>query len=165
MEIISPFCVHNVLTSCKEMSMSAEFAGIERRLDELSERLARLQPLRDKARVEFDGDPYLRDIVERNLEVAAQCCLDICHRIISLEGVRKPVDYYDAILSMGELGVLPPEFARHLAPLAGFRNILVHEYLLVDWDEVYRILHHLEDLERFGELARQWLRQRKQGAG
>jgi uncharacterized protein YutE (UPF0331/DUF86 family) len=140
--------------------MSTEFTGIERRLDELSERLARLQPLRDKTRIEFDRDPYLRDIVERNLEIAAQCCIDISHRIISLEGARKPVDYYDAILSMGELGVLPPEFARHLAPLAGFRNILVHEYLSVDWDEVYRVLHRLEDLDRFAELARHWLRQR-----
>ena len=55
------------------MSMTVEFSGIERRLDELSERLARLHPFLDKARPEFDGDPYLRDIVERNLEVAAQC--------------------------------------------------------------------------------------------
>jgi hypothetical protein len=39
-------------------------------LDELSERVARLQPLRDRARSDFDGDPYLRDIVERNLEVS-----------------------------------------------------------------------------------------------
>ncbi|MBM4430746.1 MAG: DUF86 domain-containing protein, partial [Chloroflexi bacterium] len=114
--------------------MFTEFSGIERRLDELGERLARLQPLMDKARGDFDQDPYLRDITERNLEVAAQCCLDICHRIISLEGARKPVDYYDAILRMGELGVLPPEFARQLAPLAGFRNLLVHEYLLLDWN-------------------------------
>jgi len=126
-------------------------------LDELSERLARLQPLRDKARSDFDQDPYLRDIVERNLEMAAQCCIDISHRIISLEGAHKPVDYYDALLRMGELGVLPAGFARHLAPLAGFRNILVHEYLAIDWDEVYGALHRLEDLERFAESVRRWL--------
>jgi hypothetical protein len=48
--------------------MSTEFSGIERRLDELSDRLARLQPLTDKARGDFDEDPYLRDITERNLE-------------------------------------------------------------------------------------------------
>ncbi len=86
--------------------MSTEFSGIERRLDELSDRLARLEPLTDKTRAEFEGDPYLRDIVERNLEIAAQCCLDIAHRIISLERARKPVDYYDAILRLGELEVL-----------------------------------------------------------
>ena len=134
-------------------------------MDELSERLSRLQPLRGRTRAEFNQDPYLRDIVERNLEIAAQCCIDISHRIISLEGARKPTDYYDAILSMGELGVLPAEFARYLAPLAGFRNILVHEYVRVDWDEVYRYLEKLEDLARFAELVRHWLRQRRAGAG
>jgi uncharacterized protein YutE (UPF0331/DUF86 family) len=92
--------------------MAAEFSGIEQRLDELSERLARLQPLQEKRRSEFDLDPYLRDIVERNLEVAAQCCIDICHRIIALENARKPVDYYEAILILGELEILPPGFAQ-----------------------------------------------------
>ena len=140
--------------------MSTEFSGIERRLDELSDRLARLQPLAGRARSDFDEGPYLRDIVERNLEVAAQCCLDICHRIISLEGARKPVDYYDAILRMAEVAVLPGEFAARLAPLAGFRNILVCEYLVVDWDEVHRNLGQLEDLERFAELVRLWLQKR-----
>ena len=77
-----------------------------------------------------------------------------------MEGAQKPVDYYDAILRMGELGVVPPGFARALAPLAGFRNILVHEYLAVDWDEVYRMLHRVQDLERFGELVRSWLTRR-----
>jgi uncharacterized protein YutE (UPF0331/DUF86 family) len=65
--------------------MSTEFNGIERRLDELSERLARLEPLKNRSRAEFDQIAYLRDIVERNLEVAVQCCLDICHRIIARE--------------------------------------------------------------------------------
>lgn len=89
--------------------------------------------------------------------MAAQCCIDISHRIISLEGAQKPVDYYDALLRMGELGVLPTGFARHLAPLAGFRNILVHEYLAIDWDEVYGALRRLKDLERFAESVRRWL--------
>jgi len=137
--------------------MSVEFAGIERRLDELNERLARLEPLRDRPKADFDSEPYLRDIVERNLEVAAQCCIDICHRIIVLEGAQKPRDYREAILRMGELGVLPVDFAQRLAPIAGFRNVLVHEYLAVDWDEVYSNLTNLEDLLRFAALVRKWL--------
>lgn len=125
--------------------------------------MARLEPLREKARAEFDGDAYLRDIVERNLEVAIQCCLDISHRIIALEKAQKPGDYYGAILLMGELGVLPPDFALQLAPIAGFRNILVHQYLSVDWDEVHRHLQRLDDLVRFAELVRDWLRKRNAG--
>jgi uncharacterized protein YutE (UPF0331/DUF86 family) len=122
--------------------------------------LARLEPLKTKSKAEFDADPYLRDIAERNLEVAAQCVLDISHRLISLAGGPRPRDYYEAILHLGELGVLPPDFAAQLAPLAGFRNILVHEYLEVDWQEVYRNLQQIIDLSKFAELVREWLRQK-----
>jgi hypothetical protein len=44
---------------CKETDMPAEFSDLERRLGELSERLARLQPLSEKPRNAFDQDPYL----------------------------------------------------------------------------------------------------------
>jgi uncharacterized protein YutE (UPF0331/DUF86 family) len=144
--------------------MNVEFNGIERRLDELSERLARLAPLRDRPRTDFSSDAYLRDIVARNLEVAAQCCIDICHRIIAIEGVQKPRDDREAILRMGELGVLPPDFAGQLAPIAGFRNILIHQYLALDWDEVYDNLRKLDDLSRFAALVRAWLADRPQAA-
>ena len=65
----------------------------------------------------------------------------------------------EAILRLGELGVLPPDFATHLAPLAGFRNILVHEYLEIDWQEVYRNLQQMGDLAQFASMVREWLRQ------
>jgi uncharacterized protein YutE (UPF0331/DUF86 family) len=114
-----------------------------------------------RTRAEFEADAYLRDIVERNLEVAAQICINISHRIIALERAQKPSDYHQAILRMGELGVLPGDFARQLAPIAGFRNVLVHEYADVDWDEVDANLQHLGDLARFGKLVRDWLKQRQ----
>jgi uncharacterized protein YutE (UPF0331/DUF86 family) len=132
-------------------------------LDELSERLARLQALSEKARSAFDQDPYLRDVVERNLEIAAQCCIDISNRIVSLLGARKPIDYYGALLSMGELGVVPPDFARRIAPLAGLRNVLVHDYLATDWDQVYANLRRVEDLEEFAGYVRRWLAERAPG--
>ena len=131
--------------------------GIEQRLDELNERLARLNALRTRKKEEFDADPFLRDIVERNLEVAAQCVIDICHRIISMEKSRKPADSNESILLAGELGILAPELATKLAPIAGFRNVLVHEYIAIDWNIVYRMLDQLEDLQSFYHSVRKWL--------
>ncbi|MCP4168936.1 MAG: DUF86 domain-containing protein [Chloroflexi bacterium] len=137
--------------------MPPEFSGIERRLNELNERLARLRPLQVKTRDDFLEDAYLRDIVERNLEIAAQCCIDISHRIITIEQAQKPQDYYEAVLRMGELGVVPPAFARRMAPIAGFRNILIHEYLSIDWDITYARLQNLDELGQFARFISEWL--------
>jgi uncharacterized protein YutE (UPF0331/DUF86 family) len=89
--------------------------------------------------------------------MVAQCVIDISHRIIALTGAPKPLDYYGAILQMGELGVLSPEFARRLAPLAGLRNVLIHDYLKIDWNEVYKNLERLEEIYAFADLVRRWL--------
>jgi len=140
--------------------MSPEFAGIERRLDRLNECLQKLEPLRRRPLAEFLTDAYLRDIVERNPEVAAQCCIDIANRIIALESAPRPTDYDESLLRLGEIGILPFEFAQRIAPLGGFRNILVHEYLSIEWNIVYDNLQHLDDLARFADFVRQWLRDR-----
>jgi uncharacterized protein YutE (UPF0331/DUF86 family) len=137
--------------------MDKEFSGIERRLDELSERLARLEPLKNKSLADFQEDAYLRDIVERNLEVAAQCCIDTCNRIIALENLRKPADYYEAFMILGEARILSMDFAKNIAPIAGFRNVLVHEYLKLDWELVFENLKKIDELAEFYGSIRQWL--------
>jgi uncharacterized protein YutE (UPF0331/DUF86 family) len=77
--------------------------------------------------------------------------------VIVLEQAQKPADYREAVLRMGELGILPADFAAQFAPIASFRNILVHDYIGIDWDQVHTNLQHLDDLDRFADYIRQWL--------
>lgn len=123
--------------------------------------LNKLEPLADKSLDEIDEEPYLLDVIERNFEVAAQSCIDISNRIISLEDLEKPSDYYQAIERLGENGIVPKDFAEDLAPIAGFRNLLVHQYLEIDQEELYRYLQNLEQLYRFLEYIREWLAEEK----
>jgi uncharacterized protein YutE (UPF0331/DUF86 family) len=106
-------------------------------------------------------DPYFQDIIERNLQVAAQSVIDIANRIISLDALKKPRDYYEAILILGQAGILPSDFAQKLAPIAGFRNILVHDYLEIDWEEVNSNLQHIGDLETYMQHVKNWMREQE----
>jgi len=119
--------------------------------------LKKLEPFKAKKKEEILQDPYLQDIIERNLEVAAQAVIDIANRIISIEGLEKPREYFEAILRLGESDILPLDFAKKLAPLAGFRNILVHDYMDINWDEVYKNLHQLNDISRFMNNVKDWM--------
>ncbi|HKK82855.1 MAG TPA: DUF86 domain-containing protein [Atribacterota bacterium] len=119
-----------------------------------------MAPFKEKRKEEFLRDEYLQDIVERNLEVAIQSCIDIANRIISLDGLEKPRDYYGAIIRLGEENILPYDFTQNFAPVAGFRNILIHEYLEINWDEVYRNLKQIDQFYKFMEYIEKWLAQR-----
>ena len=138
--------------------MKPEFSGIERRLEKLNICLNKLEPFKSKDKEEIIQDPYLQDIIERNLEVSAQSVIDIANRIISIENLEKPLDYYDAIMRLGEAGILPLKFAKKLAPIAGFRNILVHDYMDINWDEVYNNLHQLNDISKFMKQVKGWMK-------
>jgi uncharacterized protein YutE (UPF0331/DUF86 family) len=53
---------------------------------------------------------------------------------------------------------MPAECAQRLSRLAGFRNVLVHEYAKVDPSEVYRNLREgLADFDQFAEYVRRFL--------
>jgi uncharacterized protein YutE (UPF0331/DUF86 family) len=131
--------------------MRPEFGGIESRLKRLDESWQRLEALRLLKLDDFLADADLRAIAERTLEVAAQCCIDIAHRILSAEGADGPSEGRESLLRLGEIGVLPVDLARRFAPVAGFRNILVHGYLELDWERVYQ---HLPGSRRLRTLRR-----------
>jgi uncharacterized protein YutE (UPF0331/DUF86 family) len=115
---------------------------------------AALQALRGHA-----GQPLerLRDdlderwTVERGLQLCAQNCLDIATHLAASAGRDAP-DYASALDTLGQLGVLPPEFLRRFRGIAGFRNVVVHGYLAVDPAVLHRLLN--DQLDDFAEFAR-----------
>jgi uncharacterized protein YutE (UPF0331/DUF86 family) len=110
---------------------------------------------------ELEGDITLRGAVERYLEVALECALDIGEMVISAEKLEKPEGYREVIEILGKKGVLPQEFSEKLAPAAGFRNILVHAYAEVDIEKLYKLLqNNLEDFDEFSRHIAKYLEER-----
>ena len=61
-----------------------------------------------------------------------EAAIDINIHIITQLGQTAPDDYYQSFIKLGETEVLPMSLARQLAPSAGLRNRLVHEYDEID---------------------------------
>jgi len=103
-------------------------------------------------------DHTLRAAVERYIEVALECMIDIGEMLISREKLKRPDTYGDVFLVLGEHGILPEDFAKCLAPAAGFRNVLVHMYAKIDTEKVHFYLeNNLEDIERFSKYIARYL--------
>jgi uncharacterized protein YutE (UPF0331/DUF86 family) len=107
---------------------------------------------------EFVSNYLYTDTAEHNFQVATQAALDIGSIILADQAVWVPRGYKDIFPKLAEIGVLPPDFAQTLIGMAKFRNVLVHLYLEVDLELVYRYLQ--ENLDDFGIFARyvsEWL--------
>jgi len=57
---------------------------------------------------------------------------DINGHIIVDSGNPPPKDYYESFILLSQQGIINKEFAEKLAPSAGLRNRLVHEYDEID---------------------------------
>ena len=98
----------------------------------------------------FVKDPLIYGNAERYLQLAIQALLDISNHIVADMNLSLPADSRDLFGLLAKHKVLPVRLAKRLLPMAGFRNILVHEYLEIDRHRVYRVLEHdLPDFERF----------------
>ena len=111
----------------------------------------------------FSQDRTISRAAERYFQLAIQAALDISAVVLAEEGVSIPEEYRDIFPRLGDIGVLPPEFAQKLVGMAKFRNVLVHLYLQVDPEKVYHYLQHdLGDLERFAQYIGEYLYQKGQ---
>jgi uncharacterized protein YutE (UPF0331/DUF86 family) len=131
---------------------------IAMKLEKLKEYAGYLKSYQKYTLDDLTKDHVLRGAVERYLHLSAEYVIDIAEIMIAELGLRKPEEYREAIEILGESGILPDEFAYHFAPIAGFRNILVHEYTRIDLAEVYRHLQQdLVDFEKFAEYIIEYL--------
>ena len=127
-----------------EVMILARLDGLRAVLLELRELLPE-QP----GALALPAERITRRAVERCLFLAIQHLLDIGARIVAAQGWGLPGSYRELIEKLGEHGVLPPEFARQIAPMAGFRNILEHDYVELDVHELEANARRFDDFERF----------------
>lgn len=130
---------------------SADSATVRRHLLALDEALSHLQPHmgRDLQRLQLDTTE--RWAVERGLQLCVQNVLDIATHLAASAG-RDVTDYASSIDQLAVLGIVPPELARQLRPLAGFRDALVHGYLQIDLGRVHAVLN--QQLGQLRDFAR-----------
>lgn len=107
---------------------------------------------------ELKADEDRRAMIERYLQLACEVVIDIAN-LLNAEFRFRPADESkESIVILGEEGVLDKEFANEFAGMAGFRNILVHDYVDIDYEKVADILNtRLGDFERFAREVSRYL--------
>jgi uncharacterized protein YutE (UPF0331/DUF86 family) len=119
---------------------------IQAKLSIILENLKALEPIKGMDRDEYLRDLYKRKATERLLQELIEAAIDInVHMIVGL-GYAPPDDYYRSFIRAGELRILSPELAEKLAPSAGLRNRLVHEYDRIDHSIILKAVAMTKEL-------------------
>lgn len=130
---------------------------VQKRLRLLEGYLKKLRAIRARITLDFFlKDSDTQDIVERNLHLAIESVLDIGQHIIASSGWKPVEEYAGIFVTLEQHGVISKELLARVQGMAGFRNLLVHEYAEIDHFQVFQVMQdHLEDL---AELARAYQR-------
>jgi uncharacterized protein YutE (UPF0331/DUF86 family) len=107
-------------------------AIIRRKLGRVVAALDGLRPLAGLSLDEYRTRFYERKAAERLLQEAIEAALDINAHVIAELAADVPEESHQGFLRMAEVGVLTVDLARALAPSAGLRNRIVHEYDAID---------------------------------
>lgn len=113
---------------------------VTRKLLLVTAEIESLGAIRDRGRDAYLASSIDQAVVERRLERAVGRMIDINYHLITASGHPPPSDYHASFLTLGDLGVLDPEFARRIARAAGLRNRIVHDYDNLDPGKVFDAL-------------------------
>lgn len=121
-----------------------------RRLDALDGYLGRLRSLGEAAEEEYLAEPGIHDLAARYLHLAIEAVIDLANHWIADYGLRTPDSNRDTFTVLEEAGEIEAALAERMRGWAGFRNVLVHEYINIDHRIAYAaIRNELDDLADF----------------
>lgn len=83
---------------------------------------------------EVDAEQYVtvRRQAERLLQLVVEVAVDINTHVVTEQEGMPPTSSRDSFVRAGRFGLLSADLASRLAPAAGLRNVLIHDYGDID---------------------------------
>lgn len=112
--------------------------------------LAELGEFSEMSREEFLADKRNPAATESYLRRCLEAVFDLSRHILAKSYGFKELEYKKIASSLGEKGIVDPNFAETLVKMAGYRNRMVHLYNEISPAELHEIIQiHLSDIDQF----------------
>ena len=134
---------------------------IARHLKDLLEKIGFLRSQQGISVAELRKDLGTRLAIERAFQLAIQNTLDIAAHILAAQGWNDWDEYRELGPKLADHNVITRALGQALARMAGFRNLLIHEYAIIKEERMRDYLrHNLDDFDQFAAAIRVYLRRR-----
>ena len=126
---------------------------VARKLAAIRDAVTRIREVLPAEPEQFLADRTSREVIALNLLVAIQECLSVATHWLADEGSSVPASYREVLLTLADHNVLDRALALRLASAAGLRNLIAHQYAVLDWERIHTVAAQgLDDLIRFCEI-------------
>jgi len=120
------------------------------KLKRLEENLIILSSIKDN----YSLDDLISDKVDEwglryGLFESIQIIIDLACSIVSEKNLGIPKNYSECIWLLTSNNYLEKELGERIIGMVGLRNLLVHEYGIIDVKRLFEYLNHLEDIKDF----------------
>lgn len=123
---------------------------IARRLAKILEEVKFLKSIRMQSRKEFLDDGKSLRSTAKAIETIVQSVIDISSHIVAQNHWGVTDTYRTTIALLAKNKVIPSELSEKLQQVVAMRNILIHQYLDVDFGLVWNSIDEIiEDAPRF----------------
>ena len=134
---------------------------VEKKLEEISRYLGELEPVLQLSHKEFKASYKDMRTAERDFQLIVDAAVDINTHVLLSLGLPPPEKNYDSFVLLGKHSVLSEKIAKELAPSAGLRNKLVHEYDEIDPECLYQSLKiFAKRYKEYGRLVLKYMEKR-----
>lgn len=123
------------------------------KLKRLEENLLTLSTIKDN----YTLDDIISDKVDEwglryGLFESIQIIIDLACSIVSEKNLGIPKNYSDCIILLINNKYLEDELGKRILSMIGLRNLLVHEYGIIDVNKLYEYLDNLQDIKDFSNI-------------
>jgi uncharacterized protein YutE (UPF0331/DUF86 family) len=120
----------------------------------------KLKRLEENLRVlnDFKGKYGLDDLLSNKVDEWAlryglleciQIIIDVSCSFVAEKNLGIPKNYSECILIIVSNKYLDKDLGERIIKMVGLRNLLVHEYGIIDLNKLYEYLNHLDDIRNF----------------
>ena len=120
------------------------------KLAAIRDAVARVRQMLPASAQAFADDRTAREVVTLNVFIALQEAIGLAAHWVADRGWAVPQSHGDVFTALGERDVINRDLARRLRAAAGLRNLIAHQYGVLNVDRVFAIAsHELDDLLAF----------------
>jgi len=131
---------------------------IHKKITDLENDVQELEKLAAMPLADFEASVSLQWTVLHGLQLSIQIILDIGNHLLAELDENDMDTYTEIIQRLGAKGIIPTAFAEKIKPIAGLRNLIVHEYAIINFEQIYNMLkNNLSDFYEFTEYIKKYI--------